>query len=76
MKTANFTEFRKNAKKYIDAVERGEKIRITRHGRPVAEIVPASRDGDESWKTAPLLLRIKGVSLSEEILKEREESRK
>lgn len=27
----------------LDRVERGERITITRHGRPVAELVPATR---------------------------------
>lgn len=32
---------------YLDAVERGETIVVTRHGKPVAHIVPApaARDG-------------------------------
>lgn len=74
MKTASIAEFRRNAKRYIDAVERGERVRISRHGRIVGEIVPASQSKAVSWKTAALELNIRGLSLSAEILKDRRES--
>ena len=34
------SEFRANASAMIDLVEQGETVRILRHGRPVAELVP------------------------------------
>ena len=41
MKTLTFTEFRKNASHVLDLVEKGESIRVLRHGRAIAKIVPA-----------------------------------
>jgi prevent-host-death family protein len=32
----------------LDRVEQGEEVTITRHGRPVARLVPASREVDRS----------------------------
>jgi prevent-host-death family protein len=75
MKTATFTELRQHAKTYFDAVEEGETVRILRHGKPIADIVPAGgKSGSPSWKRTPLLLHAPGVSLSKTILQEREES--
>lgn len=56
----------------LDRVERGEEITITRHGRPVARLVPADqpdmrrhREAVETilnWKRAPLRgLKIKDL---------------
>ena len=38
------SEFRANASAMIDRVERGETVRILRHGKPVAELVPVRAD--------------------------------
>ena len=35
------SEFRAHASAMIDLVEQGETVRILRHGKPVAELVPA-----------------------------------
>jgi len=41
-------ELKANLSAALDRVEEGEAIRVTRHGRPVAEIVPAgARRGDD-----------------------------
>ena len=40
MKTATFSEFRNNARKYLDEVENGEVVEIYRHGKPVALLSP------------------------------------
>jgi len=72
MKQVSFTEFRRNAAAYFNSVERGEKIQVLRHGRPIAEIVPVSSAKTAlSWKRPGLKLEIPGVSLSREILRER-----
>ncbi len=34
------SEFRANASAMLDLVERGETVRIMRHGKPVADLVP------------------------------------
>ena len=43
----------------LDAVERGETIIITRHGRPVARLVPDS--GNRATRTATAIDRIKAL---------------
>jgi prevent-host-death family protein len=77
MRTVSFTEFRQNAAAYFDAVEQGEMIKILRHGKPIAEIIPASPEGDTlSWKKPGLRLSVRGASLSREILRQRKQSPK
>jgi prevent-host-death family protein len=77
MKMVTFTEFRQNAASYFDAVEQGETLKVLRHGKPIAEIVPASNEETAlSWKQPGLRLSVKGASLSKEILKERKQSKR
>ena len=77
MKMVTFTEFWQNAATYFDAVEQGETIKILRHGKPIAEIIPPSGEKKLlSWKQPGLRLSVKGASLSKEILKERKESKR
>ncbi len=72
MKDATFTELRNNAKRYFDAVEAGDTVRVYRNGKPIAEIVPI-RSGTPSWKRESMPLTVKGMSLSREILNDRNE---
>jgi prevent-host-death family protein len=69
MKTVTFTEFRNNASQIIDRVEKGETVRVLRHGKAVARIVPDQHE--PSWKRPVKPLVIPGVSLSRLILEER-----
>lgn len=75
MKTITFTEFRRNASGVLDLVEKGESIRVLRHGKPIAKIVPAdlrqSRSRGTAWKRPGLRLVIPGGSLSEAVLEDR-----
>jgi prevent-host-death family protein len=73
MRDATFTELRNHAKDYFDAVEGGDTVRVFRNGKPIAEIVPI-RSGTPSWKRKAVPLTLKGVSLSREILSDRDES--
>ena len=73
MVAISFTQFRQNAKKYFDAVEKGETLRIMRHGKVIAEVVPPYKR-KPAWKNKGLQLIIPGASLSEAVLKERKES--
>ncbi len=73
MPDATFTELRNRAKYFFDAVEGGESVRVFRNGKPIAEIVPI-RSGIPSWKRPTTPLTIKGLSLSREILSDREKS--
>jgi prevent-host-death family protein len=54
MHTIPLSEFRAHASAMIDLVEQGETVRILRHGRPVAELVPLKPEEDTakvpSWK--------------------------
>lgn len=72
MKQVSFTEFRRNAAALFNSVERGETIRVLRHGRPIAEVIPVPAPRDTlSWKLAGPALDARGASLSREILRER-----
>ena len=78
MHTVPLSEFRANASAMIDLVEQGETVRILRHGKPVAELVPMRPYAVKkmpSWKQPfePVLLP-PGASLSQAVLDERNES--
>lgn len=72
MKTISFTEFRQNASRMLDLVEEGETIRILRHGKAIARIVPLqSSEAQPSWKRPGPRLMAPGASLSKAVLEER-----
>ena len=73
MKTISFTEFRKNASNLLSDVEKGEVVRVLRHGKPIAEITPIFRqeEGIPSWKRPGLRISTTGAGLSSAILEER-----
>jgi prevent-host-death family protein len=73
MRDATFTELRNHAKEYFDAVEGGDTVRVFRNGKPIAEIVPI-RSTAPSWRRPATPLTVKGLSLSREILIDRDES--
>jgi prevent-host-death family protein len=53
MHTIPLSEFRANASAMLDLVEQGETVRISRHGKPVAELVPLKADAPAKvphWK--------------------------
>ncbi len=70
MPDVNFTELRNKASEYIDRTERGETIRIFRHGKLVALLVPPGLEGRRPF-SEPLYRP--GVSLSAAVLAERAE---
>ena len=78
MHTIPLSEFRANASAMIDLVEKGETIRILRHGKAVAELVPARPDEPvkvPSWKRpiTPLnIVRPDGKTGAQLIIEERE----
>ena len=47
------SEFRANASAMLDLVEKGETVRIMRHGKPVADLVPVPSEAAQ----APSYLR-------------------
>lgn len=75
METINSTDFRIHVAQYLAAAENGEPIIIMRHGKPIAKLLPISTaDKLASWQQPALKLKIKGVSLSKAIIKDRRES--
>ena len=77
MKVVTFTEFRQNATAYFDVVEKGETVKVLRHGKAIAEVIPAqSEERMVSWRQPGLKMSIKGVSLSREILRERKQTKR
>ncbi|MHB1198518.1 MAG: type II toxin-antitoxin system Phd/YefM family antitoxin [Polaromonas sp.] len=81
MRTIALSEFRAHASAMIDLVEQGETVRILRHGKPVAELVPAKPAAPgkiPSWKRPikPLeYQRADGKTLAQLIIEERESAR-
>jgi antitoxin (DNA-binding transcriptional repressor) of toxin-antitoxin stability system len=73
MQETNVVELRKHIKRYFDAVESGEVVRVYRNGKPIAEILPLTKR-DIAWKREAPRLTMSGISLSREILKDRAES--
>ena len=72
MKTITFTEFRKNASGIMDLVEQGETIRVLRHGKAIAEIVPAeTRESTPAWQRPGPRLVTSGAALAKAVLEER-----
>ncbi len=72
MKQATFTEVRNHAKQYFDIVASGESVRVSRNGKPIADIVPIVAELP-SWKrrrAQPIVLD--GVLVSHMIIEERE----
>ena len=78
MHTVPLSEFRANASAMLDLVEQGETVRILRHGKPVAELVPLKADVPAkvpSWKRPiePLhIIRPDGKTGAQLIIDERE----
>ena len=72
------SEFRANASAMIDLVEKGETVRILRHGKPVAELVPMRPQAAQKiprWKMPiePLnFIRTDGKTGAQLIIEERE----
>ena len=76
MTQTTFTEFRKHAKSYFDSVEKGETVRVLRHGKVIAELVPPQEEfGPKAWKKPGLKLLVPGVSLTKALLQNRREAR-
>jgi prevent-host-death family protein len=72
------SQFRANASAMLDLVAQGKTVRIMRHGKPVADLVPVREGGavrEPSWKRPFAPLRLPpGRTLSQAVLDERSES--
>jgi prevent-host-death family protein len=82
MKTIQASEAKTHFLRILDKVARGESVTVTRHGKPIARIVPADLSSDERREQAEQAIasileirkRTKPMSL-EEILAARDEGR-
>ena len=79
MQIVSVTEFRARAAEMVDLVQKGETVRILRHGKPVAELNPVKQPPDEAtvpaWKKPfePLhIQRADGKTGAQLIIEERE----
>jgi prevent-host-death family protein len=81
MHTLPLTEFRANVSAMLDLVEQGQTVRILRHGKPVAELVPVKAEAAKAlphWKQAiepRKVARPDGKTLAQLIIEEREQAR-
>lgn len=57
MASVGAAEANTHLSRLLDRVERGERITICRHGRPVAALVPAGSSGHAAARTAVAELR-------------------
>ncbi|MCA8931116.1 MAG: type II toxin-antitoxin system prevent-host-death family antitoxin [Rhodospirillaceae bacterium] len=82
MKTIQSTDAKAHLAQLLSDVERGETITITRHGKPIARLVPAVDDEEERRRAAVAALREWRRHLPpsditvEELLSARDEGRK
>ena len=80
MRTIPASEAKTHLPRLLDDVERGETLVITRHGRPIARIVPEAerRRGeiDRALASMAELRKRTGKMTVEEILSARDEGRK
>ncbi|MGQ3052241.1 MAG: type II toxin-antitoxin system Phd/YefM family antitoxin [Roseateles sp.] len=80
MHSLPLSEFRANVSAMLDLVEQGETVRILRHGKPVAELVPVVEKAAEaqhvpSWKrpvTPVTCVNMNGKTAAQMIVEERE----
>lgn len=76
MRVMPLSEFRASASATLDLVEQGQAVRILRHGKPVADLVPIRRDASAAvpaWKRRdfePLALPA-GQSLADAVIEDR-----
>lgn len=81
MHTLPLSEFRANVSAMLDLVEQGQTVRILRHGKPVAELVPVKAEEAKAlphWKqpiTPRKVLRPDGKTAAQLIVEEREQAR-
>jgi prevent-host-death family protein len=61
MKQVGAFEAKTHFSSLLDEVEKGEQVTITKHGRPVAKIIPFN--GSSKEKTAQAISRIRALSL-------------
>jgi len=73
MITVSVADLRNDMQKYLDEVARGETLQVQKDGEPLAIVSPVRRRVKDYWKKPIEPVKIEGVSLSQLILREREE---
>ena len=80
MREVQASEAKTHLPQLLDDVERGETVVITRHGRPIARLVPEARrrqaEIDEAVESIKRLRAGRGTITTEEILSSIREGRK
>jgi prevent-host-death family protein len=80
MREIQASEAKAHLPQLLDDVERGETLVITRHGRPIARIVPEAdrrqAEVDKAIANIRVLRQRNGSVTAEELLSAREEGRK
>ncbi len=71
MIATTFTEFRNQAKYFFDLVQAGETVRVSRNGRPIADIGPVPAEVPSWKKRRATPLRVAGAEISRLILEDR-----
>jgi prevent-host-death family protein len=75
VESVTVTELRRSWSRVFRLVEQGETVQVTRHGRPIARVVPTnSADAGPSWKRPGLRLVSPGTALAAAVLEERQPS--
>ena len=76
MQVLSLSEFRAHASEMLDLVEKGETVRILRHGKPVAELVPLRPEAAEPpsylQPFEPVMALPKGYSAVRTLIEERQ----
>ncbi|MCZ7664783.1 MAG: type II toxin-antitoxin system Phd/YefM family antitoxin [Thermoleophilia bacterium] len=72
MRQTTFSELRRHAKDYFDAVEEGDVVRVYRNGRPIADIVPIPA-AEPAWKRPVARLAVRGGLASQAVIQGRAE---
>jgi prevent-host-death family protein len=77
MMTINVKDARSQLKALLDRVAGGEEVVLKRHGKVVARLVPPSRKAKRlpSLKAFRASISLKGLSLSETVIKNRADAR-
>ena len=80
MRDIQASEAKTHLPQLLDAVERGETLRITRHGRPIARIVPEANrrqeEVDRAIDSIKALRKHTGKITLDELLSARQEGHK
>ena len=76
MQVLSLSEFRAHASEMLDLVEKGETVRILRHGKPVAELVPLRPEAVEPPRYLqpfePVMALPEGYSAVRTLIEERQ----